>query len=78
MVDVGALEGERAVDACISVARSYHRTDTAARVASIRTLLKQLGEVMTNVRFSNADPAKQINEARNGFDSGSAGCEVVL
>lgn len=52
----------------MSVGRSYHRTDTAARVAGVRKLLKHLGEVMTSVQFSSADPEKQVHEARGGLD----------
>ncbi|CAE7199173.1 unnamed protein product [Symbiodinium sp. KB8] len=57
--------GERAIEACVSVGRSYHRTDTAARVAGVRKLLKHLGEVMTSVQFSSADPEKQVHEELN-------------
>lgn len=66
--------GERAIEACVSVGRSYHRTDTAARVAGVRKLLKHLGEVMTSVQFSSADPEKQVHEALNRMDRAGERC----
>lgn len=57
------LSGDRALNVCKDIGKSYHKTDSANRVSKVMEVLRRLASIIMDVNSTTLAPAQQVDQA---------------